>query len=186
MTYSSSTNIMYCLQAFILMLVLCNSAATEASRRSLNNIFNRTSHAQPDVSTFTSTNVTKINGANARYETSDTITPQRHRRLGVGARYTGKKPSDDFIEGNENMHRFFDKMLMSMVTEVSCFYIQYSIRRSRYIDFSDSCSLTLPVDSIRYSNQTCFNASTRHLAKHKPTNDSDPDVSTSSRNNDPY
>jgi hypothetical protein len=186
MIYSGSTIIMYCLQAFILMLALCNSAATEAPRRSLNNIFNRTSRVQPDVSTFTSTNVTKINGANARYETSDTITPQRHRRLGVGARYTGKKPSDDFIEGNENMHRLFDKVLMSMVTEVSCLSIQCSIRRSWYIDFSDSCSLTLPVDSIKYSNQTCFNASTRHLAKHKPTNDSDPDVSTSSRNIDSY
>ena len=49
-------------------------------------------------------------------ETSDLILPQRQRRVGVGA--NNNRPGEDFLDGNENMHRFIDKMLMSMSTEV--------------------------------------------------------------------
>jgi hypothetical protein len=123
---------MHSYKIVVLVLVLRNSSAKEISRRSLSNIFNRTSRTRsveaPDTSSIVSTNVTNMGTHDdhiddkvkyyARYETNDSISQQRRRRLGVGARYTRSKPSDDFIRGNENMHRFFDNMLMSMVTKV--------------------------------------------------------------------
>jgi hypothetical protein len=120
---------MHSLRLFILILTLQSSNATQSTRRSLNNIFNRTKTKGRDNVTATSpisnttsqglleqqdeVNITVVKNWDA---ISERILPQRFRRLGVGARI--KSPSDNFIEGNENMHRFFDKMLMSMKTEV--------------------------------------------------------------------
>jgi hypothetical protein len=133
--------IMGCSRLFILMLALSKS---EASQRSLNNIFNRTNTKQRDDGTGTLSNSngksklffdqhTEINNDREKslYKTSDVILPQRRRRLGVGAK--NKRPSDDFMEGNENMHRFFDKITMSMATEVS------TLNNTIYIRIDISC-----------------------------------------------
>ena len=119
---------MRCSRLFILMLNLCNADATLETRRSLRNIFNRTdSKLGDDVNNTSMSNVTSTvtfarqfgfdkSTEKSGHKVDDVISPQL-RRLGVGAR--NKKPSDDFIEANENIHRFFDNMMMSMTTEVS-------------------------------------------------------------------
>ena len=119
---------MRCSRLFLLVLTICNIELTQSFRRSLNNIFNRTNTTQRDDATSSISNATskaafdqhiEVHDSEGKswYKASDIILPQRRRRLGVGTK--NKRPSDDFIEGNENMHRFFDKMAMSMTTEVS-------------------------------------------------------------------
>ena len=119
---ADATPITFCskLQA-ILILSFLRATVPHGTRRSLNNIFNRTHTVQTSNATgnsstslFTLANTTSNDVETSRKETSDITLAQLRRRLGVGLR----RPSDDFIDGNESMHRFFDKMLMSMTTEV--------------------------------------------------------------------
>lgn len=117
----------------IVILTLCKTSTSNDTRRSLN-IFNRTSVVRTSNASgnssallFKLTNATSDGGyeeqdetdktEKSREEATDMIMTKRRRRLGVGAK--SKRPSDDFIDGNESMHRFFDKMIMSMTTEVS-------------------------------------------------------------------
>jgi hypothetical protein len=54
-------------------------------------------------------------------EERDLIPPENRRRLGVGQmsiKRTKYRNPGAFMEGNENMHFFLDKMMMSMITEV--------------------------------------------------------------------
>ena len=128
---TDSFHIMRCSQLIVLILTFGNFSATQATRRSLSNIFNRTGDVATATGTSSSVTSKKATStsifnqrvglyddtSNSKYAADEMILPERRRRLGVGS--INNRPNDDFIEGVENMHRFFDKMTMSMATEVS-------------------------------------------------------------------